>query len=280
MTGEPTPSLYIQRPPCAAHLANPPFTHFFTCLLLYHSTMQSQFRDPRPYTFDDPTGHYASAHSSHHSSDYSLTTPAYPHYDASYYVTSAIGAMADSSSGYYRGVSPVSNVRHNNSSHSRYYSSDLYTTDHRSSSSSSSFIPTPSDMAHSYNNYSSGLIPRSPTSSSVERYATTLPYPSPHMMTGSLGGGHRPRVSTSRPRSGTLGSTGSTTSPTGERFPCEKCGKTFSRSHDRKRHHETQHLASPIIHRCRFCEKEFSRADSLKRHVDNGCDEAPQHQRQ
>ncbi|KAF5326269.1 hypothetical protein D9611_000387 [Ephemerocybe angulata] len=240
--------------------------------------MQSQYREPRPYTFDDPTNAYSS-HSSHHSSDYTLSTPAYPNYDASYYVTSAVGNLNDSSSTYYRSVSPLSHGRHHSSSHSRYYGSDgLYGGEHRSSSSPN-FIPTPSDMAHSYNNYS--MIPRSPGVSSTERYATTLPYPSPHLLSLGHTGAHRPaRISTSRPRSGTLGSNGSTTSPTGERFPCEKCGKTFSRSHDRKRHHETQHLASPIIHRCRYCEKEFSRADSLKRHVDNGCDEAPQHQRQ
>lgn len=219
-------------------------------------------------------------------------------------------ALSSAQTAYYRSVSPLSPTRHHGASHHRYYSGDgpvssssssptpspptlpQYATDYRSSSGSN-FIPTPSDMAHSYNSYGSA-IPRSPTVSSSERYATTLPYPPPHLLSGV-----RPRLSTSRPRSGTLGSTGSATSPTGERFPCEKCGKTFSRSHDRKRHHETQHLASPIIHRCRYCEKEFSRygsspdpvlstdakrlslrADSLKRHVDNGCDEAPQHQRQ
>jgi hypothetical protein len=60
-----------------------------------------------------------------------------------------------------------------------------------------------------------------------------------------------------RPRTGSGGS------PTTERFPCEKCGKTFSRSHDRKRHHETQHLSTPVVHRCRYCEKEFSRRVAL-----------------
>lgn len=139
-----------------------------------------------------------------------------------------------------------------------------YVTDQRGTAPSptqSHFIPTPSDMAaHGYNNYSS-VPSRSPTLPPPERYATTLPYPSPHLMNGSHSGSHRPgRISTTRPRSSTLGSS---TSPTGERFPCEKCGKTFSRSHDRKRHHETQHLATPIVHRCRHCEKEFSRSVSL-----------------
>lgn len=58
----------------------------------------------------------------------------------------------------------------------------------------------------------------------------------------------------------------------GERFSCVKCGATFGRSHDRKRHFETHHLATPPVHRCQYCKKEFSRADSLKRHVDNGCE--------
>ena len=58
----------------------------------------------------------------------------------------------------------------------------------------------------------------------------------------------------------------------GERFSCVKCGATFGRSHDRKRHYETHHLATPPVHRCQYCRKEFSRADSLKRHVDNGCE--------
>jgi hypothetical protein len=116
------------------------------------------------------------------------------------------------------------------------------------------FIPTPSEMANTYSNY--GMVPRSPTLTGGERYSSPTAYPS-HLMTANNVNTHRHRPST-RPRSGTLGSS-PTTSPSGERFPCEKCGKTFSRSHDRKRHHETQHLATPIIHRCRWCEKEFSR---------------------
>ena len=60
-----------------------------------------------------------------------------------------------------------------------------------------------------------------------------------------------------------------------ERFPCDKCSKTFSRAHDRKRHFETHHTQHPPSHPCQFCRKGFSRADSLKRHVDNGCDKDP-----
>ena len=58
----------------------------------------------------------------------------------------------------------------------------------------------------------------------------------------------------------------------GERFSCVKCEATFGRSHDRKRHYETRHLATPPVHRCQYCRKEFSRADSLKRHIDKGCE--------
>ncbi|KAI0338302.1 hypothetical protein BDW22DRAFT_1382629 [Trametopsis cervina] len=64
-------------------------------------------------------------------------------------------------------------------------------------------------------------------------------------------------------------------SPGTERFPCERCDKTFSRAHDRKRHYESQHAARPVSHRCPYCRKEFSRADSMKRHVDNGCEKNP-----
>ncbi len=64
-------------------------------------------------------------------------------------------------------------------------------------------------------------------------------------------------------------------SPGTERFPCDKCDKTFSRSHDRKRHYESQHSSQPTSHRCPYCRKEFSRADSMKRHVDNGCEKDP-----
>lgn len=67
-------------------------------------------------------------------------------------------------------------------------------------------------------------------------------------------------------------------SPENERFACDKCDKTFSRQHDRKRHYESQHSTHPYLHRCRYCNKEFSRADSLKRHIDNGCEKDPSFQ--
>ncbi|KAH7924240.1 hypothetical protein BV22DRAFT_1035392 [Leucogyrophana mollusca] len=61
--------------------------------------------------------------------------------------------------------------------------------------------------------------------------------------------------------------------PVGDRYPCELCDRTFTRSHDRRRHYETVHAAVPTMHKCRHCKKDFSRADSLKRHCGNGCGE-------
>ena len=127
-------------------------------------------------------------------------------------------------------------------------------------------IPTPSEIANSYSNYphhmttpQSPTIPEDPyTSSSVDYPAPPRTFPSSQAQ-GTHG--HRPRIVTGRPRTASAaGSTSPTSasSPSGERFPCDKCGKTFSRSHDRKRHHETQHLILPK-HSCKYCEKEFSR---------------------
>ncbi|KAF9482207.1 hypothetical protein BDN70DRAFT_930184 [Pholiota conissans] len=126
------------------------------------------------------------------------------------------------------------------------------------------FIPTPSEIAHSYSNYPQGArspgVPENPYSSS------SLDYPAPpHMVPSSHAAmhGHRPsRILTGRPRTpsgANSASPPSASSPSGERFLCEKCGKTFSRSHDRKRHHETQHTPIPVMHTCHHCQKEFSR---------------------
>ena len=164
-------------------------------------------------------------------------------------------------------------------------------------SEGSQFIPTPSELYA----YSPRPIPAAPHPTPSTDPYSSAPYSTPHAYVSSSRSPEMrsPRVANGRP--GT--SSGSPiSSSSGERFPCEKCGKTFSRSHDRKRHHETQHLSSPVIHRCRYCEKEFSRyvktfllssfsqltrvsscspsirirrADSLKRHLDNGCDEMP-----
>nr|BDD64972.1 zinc finger domain-containing protein [Coprinopsis cinerea] len=240
-----------------------------------------QFREPRSYTYDDQGNSYSTGHASHHSSEYSLTTPAYPQYDSSaFYSSTSMGGANDShTSPYYRSMTPsLSHTRYPSASRdSRGYfsgdgtlpsptsSSGVYTSNGAYFAGSfgtspeprTQFIPTPSEMANAYSNYAP-MIPRSPTVPPPDRYSTgSVSYPA-HLMSSTHGGPLRPRISTTRPRSGTLGSSPAT-SPSGERFPCEKCGKTFSRSHDRKRHHETQHLATPIIHRCRWCEKEFSR---------------------
>lgn len=253
-----------------------------------------QFGEHRPYPYDDRASSYAMGHSSHHASEYTLTTPAYPHYDTSgFYSSSAIGGIDSESqacvnrlpvptitvvahtSSFYRSMTPsLSNTRYPSTPRdARYHSSEaqsILASSHNTSSlyspdsnyfastygsnneARAQFIPTPSEMSNSYSNYA--IVSRSPPSLGAERYGSPTAYPSHLATTNHV----RPRISTNRPRSGTLGSS-PTASPSGERFPCEKCGKTFSRSHDRKRHHETQHLATPIIHRCRWCEKEFSR---------------------
>ena len=128
-------------------------------------------------------------------------------------------------------------------------------------------IPTPSEIANSYSNYPHHMTsPQSPTIREDPYTSSSGNYPAPpHMLHSHAQGiqSHRPsRIVTGRPRTASAaGSTSPTSasSPSGERFPCDKCGKTFSRSHDRKRHHETQHLVSPIIHSCKYCGKEFSR---------------------
>ncbi len=131
----------------------------------------------------------------------------------------------------------------------------------RSSSNQTQFVPTPSEIANSYPNYTQPMVPNSPPAAPGHYGPGMNGYPDPVQMLSQPQHPLRPsRISTGRPHtaSGTTSPT-SATSPSGERFPCEKCGKTFSRSHDRKRHHETQHLPTPVIHRCRYCEKEFSR---------------------
>jgi hypothetical protein len=129
-------------------------------------------------------------------------------------------------------------------------------------------IPTPSEIANSYSKYphhmttpQSPTIPEEPyTSSSADYPAPPRTFPSPHVQ--GIHGHHRPRIVTGRPRTASAaGSTSPTSasSPSGERFPCDKCAKTFSRSHDRKRHNETQHQECPVIHSCKYCQKDFSR---------------------
>lgn len=145
-----------------------------------------------------------------------------------------------------------------------YYAGQYGTRTHPSNQATSSqFIPTPSEIAHPYPGYPRQVPVSGVPQTSPDVYPSPEYPPPPHMVPSSQQSPHRPsRISTNRARSipAPGHSPTSASSPPGERFPCERCGKTFSRSHDRKRHHETQHLSSPVIHRCRFCEKEFSRS--------------------
>ncbi|KAF9564740.1 hypothetical protein CPC08DRAFT_228236 [Agrocybe pediades] len=266
-------------------------------------------RDPRAYAYDDQITAYsspgASGHSSHHSADYSTNGYPQQHGADQYYTTPPTQSMSgvhdvNSPNPYYRSMTPALAPAHRNpnshvrdpryynassyggssSTHASYAPTSPYSSSyaapvdprqlpvHRTPQPSAQFIPTPSEMAHSYN-YNTTIITASipeetyPPSGAYPPSTPTLPSPS-H-------GGQRPsRISTGRPRTGSV--TAAPTSPSGERFPCEVCGKTFSRSHDRKRHHETQHSPVPITHKCPYCVKAFSRNDSLKRHLDNGCD--------
>ncbi|KAG1767422.1 hypothetical protein EDD22DRAFT_950061 [Suillus occidentalis] len=125
------------------------------------------------------------------------------------------------------------------------------------------FIPTPSQT---YQVYSNSVPSNSRSRSSGEPYYHMSPNPQ-----------HTPQ--TNPPPAARPSHTSTSTSPSsnpaliGDRFPCELCDRSFTRSHDRRRHYETVHAATPVLHRCRYCGKDFSRADSLKRHIDNGCDE-------
>ncbi|KAG2101300.1 uncharacterized protein F5147DRAFT_838995 [Suillus discolor] len=127
-------------------------------------------------------------------------------------------------------------------------------------SASQHFIPTPSQTYQVYSN----TVPSNPRSrSTVEPYYHMSPNPQ-HTTQGS-----------SPPAAPRPTHTSPSANPAliGDRFPCELCDRSFTRSHDRRRHYETVHAATPVLHRCRYCGKDFSRADSLKRHIDNGCDE-------
>jgi hypothetical protein len=173
-----------------------------------------------------------------------------------------------SSQGYGSSTSPAPLPMYGTQSH-QYSAQYIPSSDQRSHPlsqtphSPSQFIPTPSEMAHSYSSYSH-QSPHSPTTD-AQYSSSSLDYPvPPHMVPASrTNHPHLPsRIITGRPRTMSAAASTSPTSassPSGERFPCEKCGKTFSRSHDRKRHNETQHTAMPIMHACQFCQKEFSR---------------------
>ena len=139
------------------------------------------------------------------------------------------------------------------------------------------FIPTPSEIASVY----PGIHPHSGPEFHNQQNVDSSPefshhHPS-HLHTRSQSNPFPTLAQNPAPGSPPL-----PPPPPAERFPCDKCDKTFSRfvvrvnrtsifcgpdhkgdlccrSHDRKRHYETQHHPVPVLHRCRYCEKEFSR---------------------
>ncbi|KAL4757244.1 putative C2H2 finger domain protein [Aspergillus foveolatus] len=62
--------------------------------------------------------------------------------------------------------------------------------------------------------------------------------------------------------------------PTNDRpFKCDKCGQSFNRNHDLKRHSRIHLAVKPYP--CHSCDKQFSRKDALKRHqLVKGCKDA------
>ncbi|KAG5352593.1 Transcriptional regulator MET32 [Termitomyces sp. T112] len=254
----------------------------------------------RAYSYDDQTGNhaggiYVSSHASQFTQQYTRGYHS-PQGSGQYYVQAGESINGVESDSYYRSMTPMapSTQHYASPGHHRYYQSPsnggsssqadpypaqspYYASQYQRSqtpgingSEGGQFIPTPSEMYA----YSPRQLPTTPHSPPSTDPYSSAQYPPQHAFVSSS---RSPELRSSRIATGRPGtSPGSPiSSSSGERFPCEKCGKTFSRSHDRKRHHETQHLPSPVIHRCRYCEKEFSRADSLKRHLDNGCDEMP-----
>lgn len=127
------------------------------------------------------------------------------------------------------------------------------------------FIPTPSQTYQVYSN----------TTTSSQRVRPVVE-PYYHMSPNAQ---HTTQSSSSPPLRSAHISMSPSSNPAlyGDRYPCNLCDRSFTRSHDRRRHCETVHAPTPLLHRCRYCGKDFSRADSLKRHVDNGCDEMQSH---
>jgi hypothetical protein len=143
---------------------------------------------------------------------------------------------------------------------SQYPSTPQHRVHQASHTSGAHFIPTRSELAHSYPSYS-GQISPDQSSQPPDLYSNSE-FQQHRVPSSSRPSLPQPtHTSTADPQNVSRASASPTSAsfPSGERYPCERCGKTFSRAHDRKRHHETQHLPTPVIHRCRFCEKEFSR---------------------
>ncbi|KAH7889105.1 hypothetical protein F5I97DRAFT_789770 [Phlebopus sp. FC_14] len=137
------------------------------------------------------------------------------------------------------------------------------------------FIPTPSQTYQVY----SSLTPSQRPRATAEPYY--IPSSTRHHQYGSQSASPPHSSSRTTMTSGSLPShsanhTSSVAS--GDRYPCDLCDRSFTRLHDRRRHYETVHATSPVMHKCQYCRKDFSRADSLKRHIDNGCEERPRYQ--
>ncbi|KAF8554239.1 hypothetical protein OG21DRAFT_1484844 [Imleria badia] len=238
----------------------------------HHSTMS--------YAAVTPTSHLPSAHQNippqYPYSPYATQSPATqspPDDHRSYYATSSQGSAiehypsASSPTSSYATPSPSSHLNQQTCRH------HAHLAHHQQQ-----FIPTPSQAYQVYSSTPPASSARS--RSSVEPYYHMSPNPQ-HVM-------HASPASTTHAASGTGGrsntahgsgsnstQTGTIVVAAGERYPCDLCDRSFTRLHDRRRHYETVHATSPVLHKCRFCRKDFSRSDSLKRHVDNGCDEMP-----
>lgn len=115
------------------------------------------------------------------------------------------------------------------------------------------FIPTPSEA------YANPGRPPRPPSAMHNHPRASNPYSTgPHPTPASSSRSSYP--SSSRPKSSIGSPPAISPTSSGERFVCDVCGKDFSRAHDRKRHHETQHAATPVTHKCIYCDKDFSRS--------------------
>ncbi|PPQ66318.1 hypothetical protein CVT26_011149 [Gymnopilus dilepis] len=183
-------------------------------------------RDPRAFPYDDQGSAYPTGHMSHNSDDYSATGYQQQGSSDQYYTPPQhplggdIHDTANPSGPYYRSMTPslVPTNRYPSSSRDpRYYGSPpgfggssssspsaypaqnsqypsqyLPPADPRSGpvSHTPQFIPTPSEIAHSYANYNHSIpSPHSPTSPEGG-FPPDYPLP-PHMVPSTAGSGHR-----------------------------------------------------------------------------------------
>ncbi|KAI6037586.1 hypothetical protein EDC04DRAFT_2702174 [Pisolithus marmoratus] len=254
-------------PSPASHNARPPPNHHHP--LGYAEQSNSHQVNPYPTTNTLVQGEYMEPHmntaQAHQYSPYPPQGPAIPRDDHRSYFTSQ-----------------GSGLENFPSSHSPTHSYLPGAVDPQSSRSTSRppqhFISTPSQAynqshSHSPSTVSQGSTQRRP---SIDPYYHMSPNPQ-HLSHVATAHGGRSSSSGTQPGPQHSHSQSHSSSASGERYPCDLCERTFTRSHDRRRHYETVHSAAPVLHKCRYCQKDFSRADSLKRHVDNGCDEMPSH---